>query len=754
MSIPHDWLGQNLPFQTEPSSGTIISETGVSDEEICLGAIIGVTAQLDRDDALIQRLPDHDTPFLCFSVLKEGNFFFLEHEEDKFARLDKKLCTGLSKATSNQQIRLQAYITREDAMLAVQKKYGERLLPIEINVHTPLNDADDVGAKLSKSHIFLQPLRYGLEERRYMNPHVLRFEGQPNDDSPHYSTIPDSEEIDPNHSSSDESLSDNVDEIDMDDMFGVQLQHIFQANVPIDRRIKSDLLQHQKEAIGFISQREHGQTLEHSLWDYNETDEDEPFVEVDIDARYSYQHVFNGERRAKPQEASGGILADEMGLGKSLVTLSVIAGSLDEAEKFAGRQEQSDVSQKKTSTQATLIVVPSTSHYIRNRATKQFQAVVNLSAQHRWCLTGTPIQNSIEDLGALVAFLRVPILDRVAPFRKFISVPTSSGKRDRFQNLQTLLHAICIRRTRDVLNLPEPTTETQRLPMSSTEKAQYKDLLDECRTKVDMAVSGRRNGKVNSAVLESLLSLRLFCNNGKAAASIPLDSDEALSYLEQQDKNVCIYCSSTIFWLSDTPDTDGGIFLAGCRHLVCHSCIPDHRSRQNKCPCCDSDHVQSDWPIPLLDNSKYHHPQTRIGATPRMKQYPTKLLALLSEISQNPAQKCVVFSSWKKTLYIVAELLSSNGIKYSMIEGSLSLSRRLQELQRYQDQRETNVLLMTLGTGAVGLNLTTSSRIYLLEPQWNPSIEAQAIGRALRLGQVSNVTIVRYIMEGTVEEVG
>lgn len=83
-------------------------------------------------------------------------------------------------------------------------------------------------------------------------------------------------------------------------------------------------------------------------------------VEVDIDVRYSYQHVFNGERRAKPQEASGGILADEMGLGKSLVTLSVIAGSLDEAERFAGRQEQSDVSQKKIPTQATLIVVPST----------------------------------------------------------------------------------------------------------------------------------------------------------------------------------------------------------------------------------------------------------------------------------------------------------------------------------------------------------------------------------------------------------
>lgn len=128
-------------------------------------------------------------------------------------------------------------------MLAVQRKYSERLLPIEINVYTPINDVDNVGAKLSKSHIFLQPLRYGLGDRRYMNPHVLRFEGQPNDESIHYSTIPDSEEIDPSHSSRDETLSDDVDGIDMDDMFGPQLQHIFQTNVPVDRRIKSDLLQ-------------------------------------------------------------------------------------------------------------------------------------------------------------------------------------------------------------------------------------------------------------------------------------------------------------------------------------------------------------------------------------------------------------------------------------------------------------------------------------------------------------------------------
>ena len=81
------------------------------------------------------------------------------------------------------------------------------------------------------------------------------------------------------------------------------------------------------------------------------------------------------------------------------------------------------------------------------------------------------------------------------------------------------------------------------------------------------------------------------------------------------------------------------------------------------------------------------------------------------------------------------------------------------------------VLLMTTGTGAVGydppaprllpentdliarLNLTAANRIHLLEPQWNPSIEEQAIGRALRLGQTRPVTVIRYIVQNTVEEV-
>ena len=90
---------------------------------------------------------------------------------------------------------------------------------------------------------------------------------------------------------------------------------------------------------------------------------------------------------------------------------------------------------------------------------------------------------------------------------------------------------------------------------------------------------------------------------------------------------------------------------------------------------------------------------------------------------------------------------------------------------QFKEDPDTCILLMTFGTGAVGyvlfssikrlihdtenhrLNLTIASRIHILEPQWNPSVEAQAIGRVLRLGQQENVAVTRYIVRNTVEEV-
>jgi len=86
-----------------------------------------------------------------------------------------------------------------------------------------------------------------------------------------------------------------------------------------------------------------------------------------------------------------------------------------------------------------------------------------------------------------------------------------------------------------------------------------------------------------------------------------------------------------------------------------------------------------------------------------------------------------------------------------MVEGSMTASERRKELERFHDEG-ISVLLMTFRAGGAGyvfhpskfqllsntwlsINLTIANRIYILEPQWNPSTEKQVIGRALRLGQ-------------------
>ena len=58
---------------------------------------------------------------------------------------------------------------------------------------------------------------------------------------------------------------------------------------------------------------------------------------------------------------------------------------------------------------------------------------------------------------------------------------------------------------------------------------------------------------------------------------------------------------------------------------------------------------------------------------------------------------------------------------------------------------------MTLGTGGVGLSIFSAQRVHLVEPQWNPANEEQAHGRAVRLGQDKQVTVIKYVMEDTIE---
>jgi SNF2 family DNA or RNA helicase len=77
---------------------------------------------------------------------------------------------------------------------------------------------------------------------------------------------------------------------------------------------------------------------------------------------------------------------------------------------------------------------------------------------------------------------------------------------------------------------------------------------------------------------------------------------------------------------------------------------------------------------------------------------------------------------------------------------------RDKSMNTFRSDPSIRVMLVSIGAGGLGLNLTTANKVFMMEPQFNPAAEAQAVDRVHRLGQDREVTIKRYIMDKSFEE--
>ena len=126
-----------------------------------------------------------------------------------------------------------------------------------------------------------------------------------------------------------------------------------------------------------------------------------------------------------------------------------------------------------------------------------------------------------------------------------------------------------------------------------------------------------------------------------------------------------------------------------------------------------------------------------------------RLKADMEEVAAS-GQKAIVFSQWVDTLQVIGKQLSEHQpLEY---HGRIPSKQRDPILKEFKENPKRNVLLMSYGAGAVGLNLQFCRYVFLFDRWWNPAIEDQAINRAHRIGAAGSVTITRMIMAGTIEQ--
>jgi len=234
-----------------------------------------------------------------------------------------------------------------------------------------------------------------------------------------------------------------------------------------------------------------------------------------------------------------------------------------------------------------LLVDTSEAHVIRNRSSKVFQAVSSLKTKHRWCLTGTPIQNYIQDFGSLVEFLRVDSFSNHKDFKKLFVDPISLDDGDGLQRLKRLFQGISLRRTKSSVqqDLKLPTKRHRIEPVEL--RPDERDLYDMVKKSGAFITSRHRNHNI----LQIILKLRQISNHGRDL--LPADLVNNIDRLRlgttvDLEGKTCEACSVSI----EDGNFERRLESQECAHQICTDCCS--MSTKNtlagtKCPLCFGD---------------------------------------------------------------------------------------------------------------------------------------------------------------------
>lgn len=494
---------------------------------------------------------------------------------------------------------------------------------------------------------------------------------------------------------------------------------------------------------------------------------------------------------------SGGILADDMGLGKTCQTIAFIALLVDvyksgeiqhkpwpnlvvvppsvlanwENEfaqfapglsviKYSGNPTQRDIlgEQLRASPHDYHVVLTSYSqmsrprdanwmtkigvnvaifdeaHRLKNPNTSAYKDLIRIQAAWKLFITGTPIQNNIMELMALLSFISPRLFNRDRELIEELFAQKTSLQEvsegaalhsDRIQRARGILEPFILLRKKEVVlkSLPTKTRRVVYCDMTEDQKKLYQELLvkfrkskkEEDKTKqpaTKTPASGRKNDENNpwvqlrKAASHAQQFRRFFDNKRCEAMAKSLMKNVPQKELRQPSLH---YLTEELKALSDFE-----------LHVWCkeYPCI-----RSFDCP-------HGAW----LDSGKVE-----------------KLVELLKEYRKN-GDRVLVFSRFKLVIEILGECMAEAGISCRVLHGTTQVADRQVIVDEFNNDKSIEAFLLTTMTGGQGLNLTSANKVIIFDQSDNPQHDVQAENRVHRLGQTKEVEIVRLLTRNTIDE--
>jgi non-specific serine/threonine protein kinase len=136
---------------------------------------------------------------------------------------------------------------------------------------------------------------------------------------------------------------------------------------------------------------------------------------------------------------------------------------------------------------------------------------------------------------------------------------------------------------------------------------------------------------------------------------------------------------------------------------------------------------------------------------PANKKQAIKIDMLMEQVKEELGNhRALIFSQFVSMLTLIRQALDKEGINYSYLDGSTT--NREAAVGNFLEDPDCNLFLISLKAGNTGLNLVKADYVYIVDPWWNPAVEAQAIDRTHRIGQTKNIFAYKLICKDTIEE--
>ncbi|MCJ1391158.1 DNA repair protein rad16 [Xylographa bjoerkii] len=424
-------------------------------------------------------------------------------------------------------------------------------------------------------------------------------------------------------------------------------------------------------------------------------------------------------------------------------------------------------------------------HNIKSRTTSVAKACFALKAEYKWCLSGTPVQNRIGEFFSLLRFLEVKPFacyfcksckcaelhwsqdeqkkcthchhsgfQHVSIFNQEILNPITQGddpdlRKGALGKLRLITDRIMLRRVkRDhtaSMELPPKEVIIHNEFFGEIERDFSSSIMSNTTRQFDTYVS--RGVMLNNYanIFGLIMQMRQVANH----------PDLILKKHAEGGQNVlvCSICDET----AEEP------IRSRCHHEFCRKCAKDYvRSFEgglNGDPDCPRCHIPLaiDFDQPDIEQDEEHVKKNSIINRIKMEEWTssTKIEMLIYDLfklrSKKQTHKSIVFSQFTSMLQLVEWRLRRAGFNTVMLDGSMTPAQRQNSIEYFMRNTDVEVFLVSLKAGGVALNLTEASRVFIIDPWWNPAAEWQSADRCHRIGQKRPCVITRLCIEDSVE---